>query len=132
MSSNKSFLDSMFDTADAALGVVEKTLTPAQPTASEKQSSQPIIDAEFEEAVTPSDEDRLKEWEDTWAKEYHWAIAGVPNSLGEAHHMFAEASLRAICGANFKSNEVCDRQKLVHGKKIVACTSCIIAAARKS
>lgn len=123
-------IDKFFDVADGAMDALEGVLGEA-PAPPPRPSQQPddFIDAESRDVSHSGD--LSKEWDATWSKELHWAMAGLPNSTGEAFHVFEEANLRAICGAQFRSSEIRDRQKLVHGKRIIACTSCIIAVSRR-
>lgn len=122
----KSFLDNLFDVADSALGGLESALKPGEKDkAPEPKKVDDIEDAEF----TDTPNQRKKDWESTWSKEMFWATA-LDGKLGEAHHLFPEGSLTAVCGNSFNSHEVTNRRKLEHGKRIVACTSCIIEASR--
>lgn len=116
----KSTLDSLFDVADQALGGLEGVLKPSEP-APQKQG----------DYYSPSREQYIDaEYRDTWS-EYWWAVAHE-SKLGEAWHVFKSeiGELKAECGSTFTSDHIRDRQKLDHGKRIVACTSCIIAVSK--
>lgn len=108
-------IDGIFDIAESALGGLETALNPAdEKIASQKRSQNQIIDAEFTEV---------------WEHELHWASAGAPNK--EAWHCIPEATLRSLCGIDFPSHHIHNRQKLPHGMQIVACTSCIIGVSKR-
>ncbi len=126
MSEKKSGLDKIFDIAEGALDTLGGALTPAPTPAPQKQARPDFIDAE-------SSEVRHAEWEKSWDQQHYWAMAGASGSTGEAFHVFKEGSLRALgCHQNFRSDEIRDRRPhLEHGKRIVACTSCIIWVSQK-
>lgn len=122
----KGFMDKLFDTADGAMDALEGVLSPAtSPEPRPSQKPEDFIDVESRDVSVH------QSWEDSWKKELWWAMAGAPKSMGESFHVFEEGQLRSICGQTFQSHEIHDRQKLVHGKRIVACTSCIIAVSRR-
>jgi len=105
--SEKNPVESFFDIADRAMDTLEGVLSPAKPLPA-------IVDVESREMVCG---------DGLW-----WAMAGMEGSLGESNHLFGEGNyLEAMCGARFNSSDVRGRYKLVPGKRIVACTSCIIA-----
>lgn len=106
---DKSFLDKMFDMADAALDPVEKVLR--------KEPNPDVIDAEF----TDHKDSRQEDWEKTF-QVTQWAVSG------EAWHAFPESTMTANCGHIAK--ETANRQVLEHGKVIPACTSCIISVSK--
>lgn len=108
---NKSMLDSLFDAAETALGGMEKALLPHAD----------AVDVEFRTV----DE---KQWQDTWAN-HSWACC-LKGKLGEAHHVIQENTMRSMCGKEFNSNDI-ERTILEPDKRIVACTSCIIAISKR-
>jgi len=105
----RSGIDKFFDIAEEALNPLEAALGGGQP----RRDDEPI-DAEYREV-----------WD-----EHYWANT-LSNRLGEGWHCFPEGQLRAVCGSNFRSDEVVGRQKLEPGKKIIACTTCINMVARR-
>lgn len=122
--SEKNFLDSIFDAADAALTPLEKVLSKDQP-ASQKQHDPDVIDVEPEHQHT----DRHKDWEANQAprwEEVRWACVGT------LWHAFGKDSMSPICrpDVNYTSNEMSNRQTLKHGGQISACTSCIIGVSK--
>lgn len=107
--SDKSFIDNLFDAADAALTPMEKVL-----------SDTPVPQKQ--------DPDRHEDWEKSFDT-VQWATVGhFTDKEGSVWHAFPEASMRALCGKNVETTF--NRQVLAHGKTIPACTSCIIAVSK--
>lgn len=104
--SNKSFLDNMFDAADAALTPLEKVLS--------KEPSEDDGDVD----------NRQEDWEKSF-NIVHWAT--VDNLDGQWHALRGD-SMVTICGKTAKITS--NRQVLDHGKFIPACTSCIIGVSK--
>ncbi len=101
----KSGLDKLFDAADSALGGVEGVLGPKHG----------ATDADFREV---------------WDRDVRWAVA-LSGMLGEAHHAFAGGSeVKALCGEEFRPGDLKPKVELTHGKRIVACTTCILGVSR--
>ena len=102
--SEKSFLDNMFDAADAALTPLEKVLS--------------------KDGDPGDSDDRQADWEKSFDV-VHWATV---DNLGGQWHALRGESMVTLCGktAVITSN----RQVLDHGKVIPACTSCIIGVSK--
>lgn len=125
MSESKSFIDNLFDAADAALTPLEKVL--ARDPAPQKQDPN-VIDAEFEDHK----DNRKEDWEKSF-KVTHWAAVVQSDknktSLGTAWHAFDEGSVHPKCDPKLDL-DTSNRQVLEHGKFITACSSCIIAVSK--
>lgn len=112
---SKSFLDNIFDAADAALNPLEKVLA-KDPPASQKQAP---IDVE-------PDDERHDDWEKGFAT-VQWATVNGKEAE-YTWHAFREGSMRTLCGKDCEITH--NRKVLEHGKTISACTSCIIAVSK--
>lgn len=127
MAEQKSFIDNLFDAADAALTPLEKVLSKDSP-ASQKQDSQKqkdpdVIDAEFKDHKTNA---RKEDWESGF-NVHHWAAVTTDKST--TWHAFEEAKVHPICDDKLKA-DTSNRQVLEHGKVISACSSCIIGVSK--
>lgn len=118
----KSGIDRLFDIAEGALGGLEATLGPPTSDLGTAGPSGTVGDSRMYLDVAST---HSRAWENYW-----WAVAHR-GKHGEGWHLFPEASTEAICGARFQSHEVEGRTKLEHGKRIVACTSCIIGVSTR-
>lgn len=128
--SEKSFLDNLFDAADAALSPLETVLS-KDPPAPQKQKHPDAIDVEFDDADQTGNR-RKEDWEGTF-KVVQWA-AVVPSdvnktTLGTAWHAFDEGSVNPKCDPSLVMDTQ-NRKVLEHGKFITACSSCIIAVSK--
>lgn len=119
--SEKSFIDNLFDVADAALSPVESVLS-REPAPRKKPDA---IDAEFRDHPTTDAHPNARhdDWEKTFSVT-EWACVGT------RWHAFPEGSMSTLCNPDSSLPGVASRGILKHDQFITACTSCIIAVSK--
>lgn len=123
--SEKSWIDNIFDAADAALTPVEKVLS--RDTPAPQKHDPDIIDVEFDDSDATGKR-RKEDWESAF-KVHHWAVVTNDKTLDKTWHAFAEGKVNPECDPKLVADTE-SRQVLEHGKRITACSSCIIAVSK--
>ncbi len=98
----KSFLDKMFDHADAAVGVLEKSKELSEPYPVEKEEVQ---DAEFKHSNSK-------------------LIWGVDRETS-AHHLFSDFTTTSICGRFFDAHQLDNRKTEMGDGNFKCCGGCL-------